>query len=443
MDRESIETKPIINLTQSTAKTFLHPEDEGLAKINDFIFNTKTDLTLLDSNLMELGSSVNTLLTNTMDRLNTAKDKLILEKERLQDIIMLCNKYTDFEKTIKLTNIDFDGNFQYDNGMFTCPISSTSSVRYKIRDILGNGFEGNKYVYNQYDSTFVEETVNTAKRENIYDSSKASYWEYSRITSSESEKYSFPEINFDSEEAKVTLDIETESNVSQLYISSNDDNIVLSDIVISNNGKDYEDLNLKNITINSKEESYDNYNYTYGSGLIAFKPCDFIKLTLESKGHNNDTIAFKHKTLLEDGGISKETVTILPTAKRSVVSINDLEIKKVSFASSTSFVSKELITDSSVSVISLFCNVFLPKPLTDSAVRFILTVNGEDIEIAPINSHLNKTKIVRFSNGTMKNDYTHYLNEKIKSAKLKVILTGKAEIAPYVNNIKILIGDTE
>lgn len=445
MDREPIILDKMYRpvLKQNTTKTLLHPEDEGIKAINTFINNSSTDIKIIDDNFIELGNSINSLLNNTVERLDTVKNKIILEHERLQDIIMLCNKYTDFEKTIKLTNNDFDGNFEYNSGIFSCPISSTNELRYKINDILGNGYEGNKYVYNRYEETFVNDTVDTSKRTNISDSTRSSYWEYSRISASEKEKYIFPEVNFDSEEAKCTIDIETESNASQLYISSNDSNIVLSEFNISNNGTDYEDVEMKNITINSKEESYDNFNYTYGSGLIAFKPSKYLKLTLESKGHTDDTIAFKHKTLLENGGVSSEKTIVLESGKRNVIPINDITIKKVSFASSTTLTSKELISDSPVSVISVFCNVYLPKPLKDNAVKFILTVNGQDIEIAPVNSHLNKTKIIRFSNGTMKNDYTHYLNEKIKSAKLKIMLNGNAELSPFINNVKILVGDEE
>ena len=50
---------------------------------------------------------------------------------------------------------------------------------------------------------------------------------------------------------------------------------------------------------------------------------------------------------------------------------------------------------------------------------------------------------MRFSQGTMKSDYTQYITEPIKSAKLTVIMKSRNGLTPYINNLKILIGDEE
>lgn len=444
MDRSIIDKMYKPTLEQNTEKTWIHPEEEGSIKLNNFILNTREDINNLDNFMINLGNETDDLLNNTMNRLDNIKMKLIQEKERLQDIIILCNKYTDFEKTINLKADDFTGDFGiHDNDTMHCPTSSSYTLAYNIRDILGNGYEGNKYIYDTTNEKFISETLDTSQRTSLKDDSRATYWEYSRLTASDNEKYIFPEVNYDSEEAKCTIDIQAEDRMTSLSIHSNDANIVVSNVYISNDGNNYEDIMINNVSINSKEELYENNNYIYGSGLISFKPSQFVKVTLESRGYTSDTVAFNRKELLEDGTISSEILTMLPYTRRHVVSVNDITVNKTMYSSVGTLKSKELITDGEVSVIALHCNTFIPKGLPSNCIKYILTVNGEDYEIAPANSHENKTKIIRFSSGTMRNNYTKYLNEKIKSAKLTVILNGKVDITPYINNIKILIGDEQ
>ena len=102
--------------------------------------------------------------------------------------------------------------------------------------------------------------------------------------------------------------------------------------------------------------------------------------------------------------------------------------------------SAELITASSYSI-GFFANVYVPESLSqDKAVQFILTVNGVDYDVVPMNSHSNGTKIIRFSGGKSNTTYTELINEKITSAYLTIIMNGTSELTPFVNNIKILTG---
>ena len=59
----------------------------------------------IDNILIESGRSVDALLENTINRLSEIKKCIITEKERYQDIQMLCNKYTDFDN-VKIVQID-------------------------------------------------------------------------------------------------------------------------------------------------------------------------------------------------------------------------------------------------------------------------------------------------------------------------------------------------
>ena len=101
--------------------------------------------------------------------------------------------------------------------------------------------------------------------------------------------------------------------------------------------------------------------------------------------------------------------------------------------------SHELINQE-VYAISIFANVYVPQGLGDDAVKFILTINGYDFDVVPINSHLNGIKIIRFSTGNSSSPYTERIGEKIKSAVLTEAYTKDFNKAPRINNIKILLG---
>jgi hypothetical protein len=99
----------------------------------------------------------------------------------------------------------------------------------------------------------------------------------------------------------------------------------------------------------------------------------------------------------------------------------------------------ELITAECFSI-SVFANVYIPQGLSNSAVKFILTINGVDYEVVPINSDLNGVKVIRFSGGKSNSAYTKIIDEKIKSAKLTIIFKNQSSVTPMINNIKVLAG---
>jgi hypothetical protein len=101
--------------------------------------------------------------------------------------------------------------------------------------------------------------------------------------------------------------------------------------------------------------------------------------------------------------------------------------------------SSELITADSYSI-AICANVYVPHTLDADAVKFILTVNGIDYDVVPINSNSNGIKVIRFSGGKSNTTYTKLINETIKSARLSITILCKSNCTPFVNNIKILIG---
>lgn len=446
----------------------MHPEEGREAKINDELIKIKEDLLKIDETLITTGVQVYTLMTNTILRLNNIHDNIMLEKERYQDMQMLCNKYTDYDKVKSLTKEDFNGGFVYENSDFAPERSSTKEIALEIVDVFGNGYEGNKYVYKDY--MYTNTVLDTSLRKNVTDDKITSYYEYSRITVSNVEDAEIPDFNKDNKEATCTITFRSAEPINEIDIITDDSTILITNIAYSINGIDYIDMNIPYISINNKLDSYENFGYIYGSGRISFPySIQLFKVTFQSTGYKNDVIAYE-KVLLPvanneadldfegDGmGIAipenywsddinfdineftEEVTTVVKSAQRHVVKLNQVKAYMYNYVNKSKLETKELLNQDVYSV-ALFANVYIPQGLSDDAVKFILTVNGTDYNVVPINSHMNGIKIIRFSTGNANDIYTKRIGEKIKSAKLSIIFNNESKIVPRVNNIKVLFG---
>lgn len=425
----------------------MHPEEGRESKINDELQNIKNDLVQIDTALVAAGDQIYKLMTNTILRLDNIHANIMTEKERYQDMQMLCNKYNDYDNVKLLDDTSFKGSFVYDDGTFSPYRTSTKSVKLAVLDVAGNGYEGNNYVYKDY--MFTNTIVNSSIRNNMIDDKLTSYYEYSRITVGNDEDIDNEDFNKDNIEAQCTISFQAEEGINEIQIMSDDTNIEITNVSYSTDGVEYVDMKIPYISINNKLDSYENYGYIYGSGKIVFpQKTALFKVTFKSKGYKNDQIAYEKMLIniedFDETGIEMtpevdEVITIVKSAKRHAIKINGIVGNLYQYIPKTKIQTHELLSQE-VNAISLFANVYVPQSLDDDAVKFILTVNGKDYEVVPINSHLNGTKIIRFSTGNNSSPYTERLGEKIKSASLSVIFKNTAKAAPYINNVKILIG---
>ena len=428
---------------------FLHPEAGRDCKLNESLDNIKTDLKSIDDILITTGTSVNNLLTNTIDRLAEVKRCIISEKERYQDIQMLCNRYTDFDNVKAMDDVTFTGNGTIVNGVYQASAKTVKKTDAAIVDIYGNGYEGNKFVYNNYE--YQEEIYDTSERTNMIDEKVSTYYEYSRITVQNVQTENITYFNKDSENARCTITLSASELINYIDITTEDLGINVIGIQYSLDGIKYTDVNLpEKMSINDKLDGYQNYGYVYGSGLIAIPTCYYAKITLESTKNKNDVIAYE-KTLFENEEdiiqnnatpVTNTATVIVNSARRCAIKINDLSVYYKRFMTTTLMKSDELITAPCYSI-GFFANVYVPDGFglrTDNAVQFFMTINGIEYEMVPINSHSNGTKVIRFSGGKSNTAYTELINEKITSAVLTMVFNGVSEATPYVSNIKILMG---
>ena len=415
---------------------YLHPEEGEDFRINKAFSQIESDMIRIDDYNKELANSTDELLRETVDRLNAAKYKIMAEKERLQDITMLCNKYTDFDNVVILKTDDFN-NVASGSDMLTGEVTSVVKANAVISDIQGNGYEGNTYVYNDYE--YQSDTMFTGDRSALTDNSVATYYEYSRITADPKEEELLHDFNYDSEEARCTININAGEKINEIDIVSESDGNKVIGLQYSNDGKDYYHIQIPKISVNKKDDSYDNFGYIYGSGKLSLPNCKYAKITLESSKTTNDVLAYEKKVSKEGETSVYVDTNIIKTAKRHVIKINDLNVYAKRYAASSVYRSRDIIVDKAYAI-AFFCNVYIPDGLNESSVEFVLTVNGIDYTVQPINSNFNGIKVIRFSQGKFNSKYTKYIGEVIKSAYVTVKIKSKSNLSPYINNMKILVG---
>lgn len=447
MDKSILDEKRALLLSDYTPKyeqLYIHPEEGEDFRINSALEDIKSDIDKIDKLLIDKGNAVNDLLADTIDRLDLVKSKILTEKERIQDIKMLCNKYTDFDKVITIDNKNAYGQYNYADNSFLSQVKSYKKNVLHIDDIVGNGSEGNKYIF--LNGSYVQDSLNTANRMALIDGSVNSYWEYQRITASATEKYLIHDFYPDSEEAKCTITLISTDKMNQIQILTPIDSTKVIGLQYSNDNINYTAMTIPDITFD-KLDSYENTGYIYGSNIISLPNCYCAKITLQSNSSSNDIVAYERSMFTDDtfdkeeaNDVQTET-TFIESAKRHVIKINDILAYSNLYAGNSYFKTDNLVdgTDD-VYAVSVFANVYLPSQLSDDSVEFILTVNGVDHEVQPINSELDGVKIVRYSKGKSKTEYTDLTDEVINSVVLTVKIKSSKNLTPYINNVKVLLG---
>lgn len=151
----------------------VHPEESGNDKINTALQDGFIDIVTLDNNMKNLANKIDDLFNRSISRLDTVADIITAEKERLQDITMLCNDKTDYDNAIPLTDKDFTGDFTFENNAFHAKDSKSIKVNAAIIEVTGNGYEGNKYVLQNND--YLEKILSTDRRRAVTDNNISTY----------------------------------------------------------------------------------------------------------------------------------------------------------------------------------------------------------------------------------------------------------------------------
>ena len=238
MDKSILNEKRTVLSTDYTPQyeqLYIHPEEGEDFRINSSLEKINSDMMFVDNFLISKAKDLNSLLTAVSQRLDNIDLDIKSEQERLQDIKMLCNKYTDFDKVIPITSdTNLGGEYTINNNTFYAAIDKQTTVKLKVLDVAGNGIEGNKYVYKDY--AYVQDSVDTSNRNFMIDNSLSSCYEYERITASASEEYLLNDFNTDNAEAKCTVTFYSEKAVNLITVTSDDDELNVIGIQYSTDG---------------------------------------------------------------------------------------------------------------------------------------------------------------------------------------------------------------
>lgn len=474
MDKSILEEKKTVLATSYVpeySQLYIHPEEGETFRINDSLLEINNDIKFIDNFLITKSYGLSNLMQSTIDRLNIIDMDILAEQERLQDIKMLCNKFTDFDNVVPINNkTAMSGNYSVSNdNTFSCKVDSKNKVKITTYDVTGNGLEGNKYVYNNY--SYTNKAVDTSKRNYITDESVTSFYEYERITASPTENYLLSDFNTDSEEARCTVNLYSESAINLLEIISDDTTNKIIGVQYSYDGIDFNELELPQLTLNNKLESYNNYEYVCGDNKIVIPSARFVKITFQSSGVTGDTLAYDRTLFIheiiksqeqldkedaEDGiiggdigskpeepfiynSLDDETI-IVKSAKRHSIKINEIKASANVYSASSYFTTENLISNGKYYSVSLFLNTYIPHILDSNSLEFIFNINGKDYDVTPINTVGEGKKVFRYSQGKSKLEYTELLAEPITSLYLTVKMKGNKNFTPFVNNIKVLLG---
>ena len=473
MDKTILDDKLTVlssDYTPTYEQLYIHPEEGEDFRINEAFLQIDTDMRFIDNFLITKSTELNDLMLSVAERLDNIDLDIKSEQERLQDIKMLCNKFTDFDNVIPINeNTKLTGNYTLDNGSFYCDINKKSKAKIQVLSVTGNGIEGNKYVYKDF--AYVQDSVDTSNRSYITDNSLTSCYEYERITASSTEEYLLGDFNTDDANAICTFELYSEDPMNLLTITSDNDSLSVIGLQYSYDGVNYIPIAIPTIKINDKLACYDNYDYICGDNKIILPECNFAKITFQSSGTTDDVLAhdrimFWHEVELtdeekaeldaEDGIIGgyigaeyeeaapynnvQDATIVVKSAKRHVIKINDITAHYNMYVPASHFKTGELITDGKFYSAALFLNAYIPEELKSDSVQIIFTINGIDYKVTPVNSMYSGDKVFRYSQGKSKLEYTQLLDEPIKSLYLTVKINGNADFTPIIGNVKVLLG---
>lgn len=420
---ESTTNKPITKNTYIAKKTEVRKEE-----INNTFDNIFLDLNIINDQINRSADELENTIKSAVDKFNNIEKILNTEKERQEDLNMLCGKESGFKSLIEINNLNTMGNYNFNDDVFSLKQKTNSKINYKIIDISGNGYEGNKYVYK--DDRFKENFSNTANRKFINDDDELTYYEYSRITVGNEDKNILNEFNTDSIYAQCAITIASDTEFNMLELNSKLENLMIEKVLTSNDQESFSETSIKNIRICNKHDRFKNKNYVYGSGIIEFPKTKVLRLVLKATENTSDKIAFK-----KDNDIIK-----VKSGKRSAIRINDLKIYRKTYEVRNKIMLNNFITEK-LKAIAIFANEYMENDNMREYIKYTLTINGIAYDLIPINSQYNGKKIIRISDKSIPGDYVIYINEEIKDASLDIsISTNNINITPYISNIKILLG---
>ena len=394
-----------------------HPDEEpDKVKLEQAINLIGTDAITLDSECQGQADDYANLIASTTARLKNIRSKIANAGQKADDINILCGSYPEFTNILDINSSNLTGDY-YDCGQGTfCAardVLSSSLINYTVKDVTGNGYEGNAYVVSG--NSFLSETNSTSSRKLMTDSILETAYEYSRILSDNTNsEYSFAQK--DGQQAACTIEVTAEKPFN-IVIAYSDTPLVLNNIA-RYDGMQYEWQNRP--TQKMLEQP------AFASVCASMPQTTQAKIAFSQTTTNSDIIGIE----------TSNGIKTLPDAKRSAIRICAIDLIAAEFYKTSVSKTAELLK-TPVDSVSIMASEYVPS----GSIKYILTINGKDYTVQPMNSQKTGTKIIRYSTETAEDDYVTTISEKISSAYLTVCInTASTQETPFLSKLRVCIG---
>lgn len=391
------------------------------------------DLKSINDSFVEISDNISSLISNIDDIGTLVKESIKKETDRIMDINMICSKDSEYNMVIPI----YSGDFNSDKDEFLnektigAKLLSEKEIEYEITSVQGNGYEGNDYVYN--DGTFEKNIDNLSNLGYIYDSNDVTAYEYSRLVTREKSEVIDGIINYDNKDLECVMVLYSQKPFCKAKVMSETKKLIIKNLETSNDGITFISRISRPIKINDTEIIYNDFNYIYGSNILCFPYCNYVRITFLSSENTEDVIAIKDENDLP---------VIYKNTRRKKIKINNIKLYSSRYEDA-SVISGNIVEDGSVDKIALFANEYIPDHFPSSyKIDYYLVINGTEYKIVPVNSEKAGIRIIKFSeNVQASSGITQNISETIKTAKIKINIPAHNLVETgYVSNLKLCLG---
>lgn len=421
-----------------------HPIDINYESLPDYdkeqreLLEISLDINSINNGLFEIKNEADKIIKNIEEKSLLFLKQIEKEKERINDINMICGQNSQYNMVIPLYASDFikDSNdFEVINDkFFGAELDQTETVPYAIIDISGNGLSGNRFIYNKEKNIFQNETpeTNYDHKEYILDDNDITKYEYSRYITNDKSEAIDNIINYDDKEVEITITLATESGkpFNKLTWATENKDIIIKNLETSIDGIRFTKQLKNEINNSDKNIIYNDSTYIYGSNIICFPYSNAIRITFSSNHIENDVIAIKN---------SEDDVKIKPNSRRKKIALNSIKLYNSKYNKAL-LQSQEILDSGSIDKVALFVSEYIPDHFKEKEyIEYSLIINGNETKIVPVNSDREGIKMIKFSEE--KSDVkgiVETIKETIKSIKVKIMINDEnKKESPYIGNLKL------
>jgi len=426
----------------------LHAEDQP--KRMDLVQMTtdvSMDLATADYKIIDTANKYTMLIAGTINRMNAVRERLMRDKERLEDINFITSAYKGLSNAAMITEDMCSGSYLYHDGVYGafCPYGPVETKQeIQILSVEGNGYVGNGHVLSAGDA-YLEETDNRGKIEYIADSSPMTVFEYSRICSNDKSQYqsnddSVYDVNQDDKDVTciITAMSKGEGGINMLDIDSPNDDIKIKDILISGNNISYRSVLQSEIDF--RTDMYHSVNQIAGSKKVCFPTTRYVKIVLTSS-HCEPGEQLGYSEVDVSGQKPVTVIRRLKGAIRKVIQIGSLNAYRCEYENGT-ILTSDLAPEGGCRTVALFANEYIPFGMEDpeTAITYELHINGEKHNVVPINGNRPGYKMISCTESQFEDSNVKFVGEKINTVQVRINIRSDGDLTPLVGNLKLCIG---